>query len=785
MKKIALNLIMKNESEVIIRLCKSVLPIIDYYVIVDTGSTDNSKQIVKDFFDKHNIPGEIHDHPFVNYSDARNFALDKLKGKAEYGFWIDSDEELILKDGFDLEKFKSELSHHEIGLVQAVLAGIKYGRKSFFKVNEPLRWVGAVHELLISYNPDSKQLNVDCMEVCVHSKPDVTAESQKQKYLNHASILETEVLKNNLPRDVFYLAQSYRDASRPNEALFWYKKRVKMLNGFNEEIYYSQFYCGVLCEELKMPTDVCLEQYLLCSELDNLRAEHLLHIILLLQKNNRYHESYIFSKYAFEKFHKKNPHPSRVLFLDPGTYENKLMNCHLLDCGKTNQKFVSNEIQKVQEPGNAKILFKFATRSQPDKFFAGLHNIIDNLSNRINYEILVSADKNDKTMYNRSTLNLIAVFEKNYNVKVVWGKSKNKIDAINRDIELVKDWDILVNFSDDMEFQKEGFDNVIRNKFNNHFPDFDGCLHFNDGYRKDIITLSILGRKYYERFNYIYHPSYISVWCDNEQTEVAKLLNKYVYFDDVIFKHQHYANIGGIEGNKRAIEETNSFDKTDKKNFLERQSLEFGFLKQKDFSQNGEQKIIEKYFGDFAGTLLDIGANDGKTLSNTYACVLNGWKAVLVEPSVTAFNKLFEGHGVLDGIACLNVAISDTDGTAKFYESGTHLKKGDTSLLSTLAVGEIDRWKGTDNEFTETEVETITIKTLLKRTKQKKFDLISIDAEGVDYAILSQMDLKALACKMLIVETNGKDNLKYINYCQKFGMKLHHQNSENLIFVNE
>ena len=56
-----------------------------------------------------------------------------------------------------------------------------------------------------------------------------------------------------------------------------------------------------------------------------------------------------------------------------------------------------------------------------------------------------------------------------------------------------------------------------------------------------------------------------------------------------------------------------------------------------DYSQNGEQLIIEKYFGDFKGILLDIGANDGETLSNSRSLIKKGWQAVLVEPSESAF----------------------------------------------------------------------------------------------------------------------------------------------------
>jgi hypothetical protein len=73
-----------------------------------------------------------------------------------------------------------------------------------------------------------------------------------------------------------------------------------------------------------------------------------------------------------------------------------------------------------------------------------------------------------------------------------------------------------------------------------NFPDTDGVLWFNDGNQKNNLnTLCIIGKKYYERFNYIYFPEYKSTWCDNEFMDVANILEKQKYFNDVIIKHEH------------------------------------------------------------------------------------------------------------------------------------------------------------------------------------------------------------------------------------------------------
>jgi hypothetical protein len=122
------------------------------------------------------------------------------------------------------------------------------------------------------------------------------------------------------------------------------------------------------------------------------------------------------------------------------------------------------------------------------------------------------------------------------------GKSKSKIDAINRDMDSVGHFNILINFSDDMIFTSLGFDDKIRSIFNSHFPLGDGFLHLNDGRQGDnVSTMSIMDRKYYERDRYIYNPEYKSLWCDAEATEVAWMRGRYAYAPIILFDHLHPA----------------------------------------------------------------------------------------------------------------------------------------------------------------------------------------------------------------------------------------------------
>jgi hypothetical protein len=184
-----------------------------------------------------------------------------------------------------------------------------------------------------------------------------------------------------------------------------------------------------------------------------------------------------------------------------------------------------------------KILVKFPTRNRKTKFFNVL-KIYQTLANNLdNMLFLITIDEDDIEMNNSDCLEILSTFK---NCKVVVGQSSSKVHAVNRDMDYAKDWDILLLASDDMIPQIKGYDEIIINKMKDIYPNTDGVLWFNDGFKKnELNTICILGKKYYEKFNYIYYPGYKSTWCDNEFMTVANLLNKQTYFDDVIIKHEH------------------------------------------------------------------------------------------------------------------------------------------------------------------------------------------------------------------------------------------------------
>ena len=214
------------------------------------------------------------------------------------------------------------------------------------------------------------------------------------------------------------------------------------------------------------------------------------------------------------------------------------------------------------------ICYSFASRSRPTRFFETLDNVIQ-MSAQQNHFIVAKLDTDDTAM-NNDAIN--ARIDSYPSVLVRWGTSKSKIHAINRDLEDLPHWDVMVCLSDDMRFRTHGFDDLIRQ----HMPgDLDGFIHLQDDYAKDrVATVSILGRKYYWRDNAIYNDAYFSMWCDDEETEKAKIRDKYILVPGTHIEHLHYTN------NRKAIKDElywrNDTYNADKAIFEQRKAMNFG-----------------------------------------------------------------------------------------------------------------------------------------------------------------------------------------------------------------
>jgi len=248
---ICLNMIVKNESEVITRCLNSVKPMIDHWVIFDTGSTDGTQDIIRECMK--DIPGELHERPWVNFAHNRNEALDCARDKADYVLIMDADDFLEFEKPF--QKGKLTKDNYQIRIFRD---SVSFYRTQLISMKCPWRWEGVLHEYLTC----DEHCSSDILDHVLYRTTHEGARSQDpDKYLKDAQLLEAALKEEpNNTRYVFYLAQSYRDAGLNEKSLEWYKKRISM-GGWDQEVYYSMLQAAHLERDLKYPEEEIVESY--------------------------------------------------------------------------------------------------------------------------------------------------------------------------------------------------------------------------------------------------------------------------------------------------------------------------------------------------------------------------------------------------------------------------------------------------------------------------------------------------------------------------------------------
>ena len=185
-----------------------------------------------------------------------------------------------------------------------------------------------------------------------------------------------------------------------------------------------------------------------------------------------------------------------------------------------------------------KLIVKMATRSRPEKFKTVLQQYIDFLSGENEVRFVITCDLDDETMNTDDMREWFEETRKSVDLVYRYGHSKTKVEACNADLE-DEDGDVLLVVSDDMMPAAINYDSIITQGFAEVFPNYDGAIKFNDGLRNDaLMTLPCLGWKLYKAIGHCYHPDYISLFCDDEQTRLCGMLGKLAVCEMIIARHE-------------------------------------------------------------------------------------------------------------------------------------------------------------------------------------------------------------------------------------------------------
>lgn len=281
-RKICLNMIVKNESAVIQRCLDSVKHLIDYWVIVDTQSTDGTPKIIKNHLK--DIPGELYVRPWKNFEHNRNEALQLAKGKADYILFMDADDVLE----FTGEATLPPLTHDLYNMWR----GIKhwtYHKPQIVKSSKPWKWIGVTHEYL---GCDEWYTSEILDTVRYVTKDDGASSQDPQKFYKNIALLEEGLKKEpHNHRYVFYLAESYRAAGEKGKALEWYQKAVDM-NGWDQEVFWSLLQIGHHLRYLGLPSSLAAKSYKRALSFRPHRPEPTYYLAEVYNQQGEYEKAY-------------------------------------------------------------------------------------------------------------------------------------------------------------------------------------------------------------------------------------------------------------------------------------------------------------------------------------------------------------------------------------------------------------------------------------------------------------------------------------------------------------
>jgi glycosyltransferase involved in cell wall biosynthesis len=342
--RLAISQIVKDEAHVIERMLNSIKSIIDCAVFVDTGSTDGTQDVIKKWGEKNNIPVFVYERPFDNFENSRNYAMEMVKDKSQYAFWLDADETIEVSPTFDKNKLDKDLY-----MFNTYINAMKYTRNECWNTDKNFRWYGPVHEFIISDDQNISSGLMDGIVVRVQMDGGSWKGNIPDKYKKHSMILEDYIdNKDRNARWVFYTAQSYHDSAsipdnkieneeRLRRSMKYYKERIGRFDGYEEERFYSQFRVGTISKVLEEPWYKVHQELLKAYAMDPLRGEPIKVICDHYLNNGEWHLAYLYTTFAMANFHGKNPYPTRLLFVDESLYIWRFLEIHSAACFYTNR----------------------------------------------------------------------------------------------------------------------------------------------------------------------------------------------------------------------------------------------------------------------------------------------------------------------------------------------------------------------------------------------------------------------------------------------------------------
>lgn len=396
---ICLNMIVKNESIVIVRMLESVVKLIDCYCICDTGSSDDTKELIRQFFLWHDIPGKIIDHDFINFEESRNFALESCMEMANYILLMDADMVLSIPNVVNTKKqLKNNFQNGISGL------RILQGNEDFFYPNVRIirscpeyKYVGVTHEYLSMKDEDEIE-NISKDDLFIYDIGD--GGSKEDKFERDIRLLKEGIKKDpQNKRYWFYLGNSYFDLKKYADAINAYRKRID-LGGWVQELWYCFYRMGLAFYELE-EKEIAIAAWLSGYDRYPNRIENLYQLVKHYRMTGETKTAYMFYKMAREIID-NGVHKEEMLFVSNDVYRYKLDYEYTIIGAYNDVRVMSDSFVTILNECNDETIIKSSFSNM--KFYDHLidHNIIMDYTEKIEKSITIHDKTSLRTLYSSS-----------------------------------------------------------------------------------------------------------------------------------------------------------------------------------------------------------------------------------------------------------------------------------------------------------------------------------------------------------------------------------------------
>lgn len=323
---ICLIMIVRDESHVIERALESVVNVISSYLICDTGSLDNTPDIIETYMEKHNIPGQVIFKEWKNFGFNKSYLIkrayeDNLSLGAKYLIWLDADEvfqnqrgeSLDKNDGKELLDFANTRPGFGVFMFTTRYGGIEYPRWNMVRNNQLYVWECPVHEWL---RPTVQTGTVLYDNVFVWARKEGARTRAGDSGRKDTKMFEQHLKeKPNCSRCHFYLGQTLGENGQLEEAIEMYSKRLEM-PGFDQECYIASMRMGHFYLKLNK-LDKALEIWDKGWKISKSRLEIPYYHMMALLRNKRMKEAYDIGTRGYENFR----FSSTYLFIEKQIYD--------------------------------------------------------------------------------------------------------------------------------------------------------------------------------------------------------------------------------------------------------------------------------------------------------------------------------------------------------------------------------------------------------------------------------------------------------------------------------